>query len=182
MIKEYDLGLAWNPGTTKEVFEQIENEIYFRLNPHWIISSFENSMSSFVVEITDHETENSFVLNGSISFDESGYAQITGDGVDWNSIRFFQRGNVLHAEVDFKSDPPEETERRVVLWLRSVKEYLRLYVKRNINTYFFRVLMNRVILQMTPSQRKISLMLVRITLLELIVILIILVGWFFFIR
>ncbi len=41
--------------------------------------------------------------------------------------------------------------------------------------------MNRIILKMTPSQRKISLMLIRLTVVEIFVILLIVVGYVIFV-
>jgi hypothetical protein len=75
----------------------------------------------------------------------------------------------------------EDVERHVVLWLRSVKEYLRMYLTNSLNARVFRYIMNRVILKMTPSQRKISLMLIRLTVVEIFIILLIVVGYVVFV-
>lgn len=180
MNREYDLFLSWDTTKTTKIFSVINDELYFRLNPHWIIDSFVSSSGTYSVEITDHATEESFVLTGTISIDASGFPVISSDSRDWLSISLCEKNGSLHAGVTYTETPPEEVERLLVLWLRSIKEYLRLYATSTINTRFFRMLMNRVILKMTPSQRKISLMLIRITVLELLVILLIVVGWFFF--
>ena len=182
MNSQYDLSLPWEENRTQEIFSQIGQEFLFRLNPHWIINGFSSSEESFRAEITDHETEQSFVITGKYYLNEGGYPEISTDQHPWQLIKFVLKDGSLHAQVSYSSEPEEATERHVILWLRSVKEYLRLYTKNSINTRFFRLLMNRVVLQMTPSQRKISLMLVRITILELLVIVVILVGWFFFLK
>ena len=182
MRKEYDIYLPWVRAKDHDVFARVREEFIFRLNPHWIINSFSYSKESYVAEITDHETEQPNVLKGDYSIDPDGFPRISAEQNDWDSLKFFEKNGSLHAEVNFTEDPSEEVERQVVLWLRSVKEYLRLYTTNSINARFFRLVMNRVILQMTPSQRKISLMLIRITILELLAIVLILVGWFFFIR
>jgi len=182
MRKEYDIYLVWGRTKDRDVFARVKEEFLFRLNPHWIINSFSYSEESYLAEIKDHETDQASVLKGNYTLDPDGFPRITAQHSDWDSIRFFEKNGNLHAEVSYVEDPPEEVERQVVLWLRSVKEYLRLYTSNSINARFFRIIMNRIILQMTPSQRKISLMLIRITILELLVIVLILVGWFFFIR
>jgi len=182
MNKEYDLYLPWEESRTRDIFSRIREETIFRLNPHWIMNGFSASAESFRAEVTDHESEQSFIITGKFSLNEDGFAEISGDDPGWQSIHFFCRGGNLQARVCYGRDPEEEHERQVVLWLRSVKEYLRLCTQQTLYTRFFRVLMDRVILQMTPSQRKISLMLVRITILELLVIVVILVGWFFFLK
>lgn len=180
MNKEYDLFLPWDNTKSAEIFSAIDDELFFRLNPHWVIDSFSSSSGAYSVEITDHATDQSVALEGAVTQGSTGFPEISSDSDDWQAISFCERNGTLHAEVTYTDAPSEEVERQLVFWLRSIKEYLRLYATNTINTRFFRMLMNRVILKMTPSQRKISLMLIRITALELLVILVILVGWFVF--
>jgi hypothetical protein len=68
------------------------------------------------------------------------------------------------------------------LWLRGIREYLRLYLSNSPNTLFFRFLMNRVMLRMNPSQRKICIMIYKITVVEIILILVIIIGFVYFNR
>jgi len=82
---------------------------------------------------------------------------------------------------NLEEEPDEAVERLVVLWIRSIKEYLRMYLKNTLNTIFFRYIMNKIILKMTPSQRKISLMLIRLTVVEIFVILLIVIGYVIFV-
>ena len=180
MKKEYDLFLPWDNDKNTKIFSFITDELYFRLNPHWIINSFSSSTGNYSVEITDHATDLSFALKGTLTKKTSGFHEISSDSEEWNLISFYEKNGSLHAEVTYPNTPSEEVERQLVFWLRSIKEYLRLYTTKTINTLIFRYVMNRIILKMTPSQRKISLMLIRITMLEILVILIILVGWFVF--
>ena len=185
MNREYDLHLplkSKSKGRGDSFFPRIKEEYLFRLNPHWIVNDFSCSDSSYSVEIVDHETEVSRILTGLYSANAEGFPTISADGCEWQSIRFFLKNGSLHAEIIYQEEPEEEVERKMVLWLRAVKEYLRLYSEDTLYTRFFRMLMNRVILPMTPSQRKISLMLIRITILELLIIVVIIVGWFFFFR
>lgn len=182
MNKEYDLFLPWQKLSPGNLFPKFSDEYFFRLNPHWIITSFTLEDSSYTAKINDHETEEEFIIKGNITKDPAGFLTLTGDASIWRQITFFDKDGSLHAAVIYNDQPTEEEEKRIVLWLRSIKEYLRLYLKNSINSRFFRLLMHRVILQMTPSQRKISLMLIRITALELIAIIAILVGWFFIFR
>ncbi len=180
--RSYDLSISWDNRKTCAVFSSLSPERFFRLNPHWVINGFQVSEQSFTADITDHETEQSFTITGTYLCNSDGFTEMHTEDHLCTSISFCQKNDNLHADVLYSSEPDEEAERRIVLWLRSVKEYLRLYATDSLNTRFFRMLMNRVILQMTPSQRKISLMLVRITVLELLVILVILIGWFFFLK
>jgi len=182
MKKEYDLYLDWDSGTSAKAFTKIDKESLFRLNPHWIINSFESSEDSYIARITDHETERDSVLQGNITFNHTGLPCLAAQDTIWERITFGAKGGHLHAYVDYTEEPSAEEERRIVLWLRSIKEYVRLYTKTTLNTWVFRYIMNRIVLKMTPSQRKISLMLIRVTVLEMVAILLILVGWFFLFR
>lgn len=182
MQREYDLFLDFNTSDTEKVFGRISLESLFRLNPHWIIQSFTSSGENYEADLEDHESGEKIPLRGSYLRDEEGLPAIQAENNLWHAINFREKNGSLHAVVSYSEPPEEDQERQLVLWLRSIKEYLRLYSKSTLNTRFFRLLMNRVILPMTPSQRKISLMLTRITILEIVVILIILVGWFVFFR
>lgn len=182
MRKEYDIYLPWDEKENRDVFSQVKEEFLFRLNPHWRINTISVSTESFNAEIEDHETGTKTVLQGRISRDQNGFPLLSADSTTWQSVGFFVKNGSLHGEIVYEEAPSEELERQMVLWLRSIKEYLRLYATNSINTRLFRFLMNRVILQMNPSQRKISLMLIRLTILEVLLILSILVGWFFFFR
>jgi len=182
MQKEYDLFLPWESRKHNDILARIKPENFFRLNPHWVINSFTLAPETYSSEITDHESEQAKTLAGSYYINAEGFPVVSAENHDWQLLRFFEKDGSLHASVTYGEDPPEEVETLVVLWLRSIKEYLRLYTKSSINTRFFRFIMNRVILQMNPSQRKISLMLIRLTMLEILLIIALVVGWFFFFR
>lgn len=174
--------MDFNVNNVEKVFGRISLESLFRLNPHWIIQNFIFEGNSYEAELEDHESGDNFALRGSYLTDKDGMPAIGAENNFWQSIRFSEKDGSLHAVVTYSDTPEEDQERQLVLWLRSIKEYLRLFTKSTLNTRFFRLLMNRVIIPMTPSQRKISLMLIRLTILEIVVILIILVGWFVFFR
>lgn len=79
--------------------------------------------------------------------------------------------------MDGEPDPDDP----LLLWIRAIKEYIRIYLKRTPATLFFRLLMNKMILKMDPSQRKICLMMAKITAVELLVILLIVIAYAFFV-
>lgn len=183
--KSYDLDLEITKKCKQlNLGELLDAEKFLRLNPHWIIQSFESSGSDFIAEIKDHGTEEEFRLSGRIESENRDHYTVFFK--DWLCAQLIisRRDDRYSAEIAY-ADPEfeeeSEQERQVVLWLRSIKEYLRLYLKRTINTILFRTLMNRVILEMTPSQRKISLMLIRITVVELLVIVLIVIGYVYFV-
>ncbi len=179
MKKEYDLFLSWDNSKNEEIFSCIDNEAYFRLNPHWTITSLSSAENGYLIEIVDSVTGQAASMQTTVTRESAGFPVITADITFWESISFGERNGSLYAEVAYDAAPTDEVEKQIVFWLRSIKEYFRLYATNSINTRFFRMLMNRIILKMTPSQRKISLMLIRITILEVVVMVLILVGWFF---
>ncbi len=185
MKKEYDLALPVTGKTGRLVpLKLLSAEKLLRLNPHWIIKSVAGDNGGFTASVVDHETERSFELEGSLDADNS-LLHLSFSGVEFKDIKFLDKDQQVWVEVDYlandkndeNNEPEENTERHVVMWLRSIKEYFRLYQTNSVNTLFFRFLMNKVILPMTPSQRKISLMLVRITAVELAVILLIVAAY-----
>lgn len=185
MDKEYDLNLplrgkkkALNPG------QLLSAETILRLNPHWIVEDFGGEGEQLTADLRDHETGQPFQLTGSLSSDGPDSLVLTLSHDTFNEIRLFTRSEGFWARVTYGSgqeQPAEDIERHVVLWIRSIKEYLRMYLNNTPNAVVFRYIMNRITLKMTPSQRKISLMLIRITIVELFVILLIVIGYVIFV-
>ena len=185
MQKEYDLSL---PIQGKKLplclTDLLSVETFFRLNPHWIIENLVAENGAFTAALKDHESEKSFQLTGILSSLDTRTLEVAFDQGDYRKIRLFAKDGGFWATVIYSSDdkePDEAVERHIVLWIRSIKEYLRMYLKNTPNTIFFRYIMNRIILKMTPSQRKISLMLIRLTVVEIFVILLIVVGYVIFV-
>jgi hypothetical protein len=154
-----------------------------RLHPNWFISDFRQDGVSFTATIKDYVTEEEFPLSGSFVFndteDELLCIRLT-DKIDFR-ISFLCRNNMLNvkitsAEGEIDADDP------LLLWIRAIKEYIRIYLKRTPVTLFFRLLMNRMVLQMDPSQRKICLMIAKITAVEVLVIILIVIGYVFFVQ
>lgn len=185
MKKNYPLNLpvaatakSFSPG------QLIDAEKLLHLNPIWIVTELHTDKNTFDAEIRDHETEEEFTIKGrivagndkslTIDFSEGHYTSVT---ITPGNEKY--EATVTYSDPDFQDE--SDLERNTVMWLRSIQEYLRLYQKNSVNTLFFRVIMNRIVMKMTPSQRKISLMLLRITAVEVLVILIIVIGYVFFV-
>jgi hypothetical protein len=180
MEKNYDLHLS--PGQIEGAgfWRKISAEKFFRLNPHWNIRKFISEDKEFSMQGMDHGSGEPVVLSG--KYDSDNRLEVQVSDCYWNRIVISRLNDTISARVFYTREPSEDEERHVVLWLRSIKEYLRLYLKTTPVTLFFRIIMDRIILQMNPSQRKISLMLIRITIVELFVILLIIVGYVFFMK
>jgi len=177
---EIDLGLQLPP--CFELQSLFPKDRLLRLHPNWFISDFRQDAAAFTASIKDYVTEKEFPLSGSVIFDqtENELMCITLTGTINISIRFQNRGNSLHVQIA----SPEgrlDADDPLLLWIRAIREYLRCYVKTTPVTWFFRFVMNRMVLQMNPSQRKICLMLAKITIVEILVIIFIVVAYVIFV-
>lgn len=185
MKKEYDLNLPVSDKLKKILpGNLIDVEKLIRLNPLWIIQELQEESGHFHAKLKDYSTDIEFELHGSLDLNQPEELSVNFAEGDYGSITIslvenIYRGTVVYTNPDFEEE--SELERNTVMWLRSIQEYLRLYQKKTLNTIAFRYIMNRIVLTMTPSQRKICLMLLRITAVELVVILIIVIGYVYFV-
>lgn len=181
MEKEYELHLELADDQNNQFLAEILSfEKLIRLNPYWVIRDIDCREKKYSVQAEDHETNIPFSFSGELAAGRVEGVTISADSLDWLQVTLFKREGQLWAKVQFANDPPEIEEQKVVYWLRSIREYVRLYVTTNLWTRAHRYLMNRILLPMTPSQRKISLMLIRLSILEVVIILLIVVGYFYF--
>lgn len=181
MEKEYELHLELGDDQNNEFLTEILSfEKLLRLNPYWVIKDIETTVNGFTVQAEDHETNAPFSFSGDFSGGSVEGVSLRVDSLDWQKITLFERSGELLAHVIFDGEQAEIEEQKVVYWLRSIREYIRLYVTTNLWTKAHRYLMNKVLLPMTPSQRKISLMMIRLSILEIVIILVIVVGYFYF--
>lgn len=187
MEKEYDLALDISRKKGMLDFSSIlDEEKLLRLHPHWFVNDLTTENHYATAQLKDHATDEIFFLSFSLVFDGDATMTLVFEGNALQKIAFFKQNGHLHARV-ISEDSEEKAHQAVAkyqidLWLRGIREYVRLYMTTTINTLFFRFIMNRVILTMNPSQRKICLMIFRFTLLEVFVILLIVIGYFVFIQ
>ncbi|MBU1419200.1 MAG: hypothetical protein KKD01_16300 [Proteobacteria bacterium] len=178
--QEVDLGLQLPANFDLQTL--FPNDRLLRLHPNWFVSDFHRDDGVFTALLKDYVTEEEFPASGSFVFN--------GNEDELLSIKLANPFNVTVAFVSsdcrlkvriFSADEVIDASDPLLLWIRSIKEYIRIYVKRTPVTLFFRFLMNRMMLQMDPSQRKICLMIAKITAVELLVIVLLVVGYVFFV-
>ncbi len=181
MTTSIDLALQISPSAVSHFSEVISAERLIRLHPHWHIEKLRQDGNDMTARLKDHATDTLFDLSFELKFTAPHEFSISCKGGPAESILFFAKNSRLHVSFTPHGDrlTPEE-EQDLTLWIQSIRQYLRLYVKTTPYTRFFRGLMNKAILKMNPSQRKICLMLYRFTLLEIVVILLIVIGYFAF--
>ena len=184
--REVDMGLEIPAGFSIAPF--FPGDRILHLHPNWFILEFSQGLSQdldqegqgFTAQLQDYDTEEKFTLTGKINFDgpENMLIDITLlEGFD-TRITFIVKDKRLHVRIQ----SPEELnpEDPLLPWIKAIREYMRLYLKTTLGTLFWRPVMNRMVLTMNPSQRKICLMLIRFTFLEILVILLIVIGYFIF--
>lgn len=177
--EEVDLGLHLPEGLS--LSSLFPEDRLLRLHPNWFVSGFRQNGPAFTADIKDYVTENTFRLSGRVRYPANPgiHLDICLAAPVQVHIRFFSRNGTLAvravSENTIKADDP------LLLWIRAIREYLRIYARKTPVTLFFRVVMNRMVLAMNPSQRKICLMIARFTILEIFVILLIVIGYVIFV-
>ncbi len=168
----------------------LDEEKLLRLHPHWFVEELEPQDTYIQASLRDYDTENEFALG--LRLDCSSPPENSADCEVVFSIQLFQYGvkeivfyvdggSTTRVRISYVDDTPQQQlVDDVLLWVRGIQEYLRLYISATPRTLFFRVLMNRMVLQMNPSQRKICLMIARFTVVEIVVILAIVLGYVIF--
>lgn len=178
MSNKIDLALPVAPDTPVRFADFMDAEKLVRLHPHWHILDLEMEGSRTKARLRDHATEKAFELDFSLAFPDDHEMQITCQNGPVQSIRFYVDQARLHLTYHpHEGQLTPEKEQDLTLWLQSIRQYMRLYLKATPFTRFFRMVMNRALLKMNPSQRKICLMLYRFTVLEIVVILLVVVGY-----
>lgn len=167
-----------------------ENKL-LHLHPHWFVDQAERRDNGLFATLRDYATEREFSLGLHLDHsaaqddpeDSTIFMRVTLFDFNIRELLFFSTGNQTRLRIRYTGESPDDQlEQDILLWTRAIQEYLRLYTATTPRTLFFRLLMNKALLQMNPSQRKISIMLTKITVIELVVILILVMGYAYFIK
>ncbi|MEA3547219.1 MAG: hypothetical protein U9R66_06110 [Thermodesulfobacteriota bacterium] len=179
--KEFDLGLQLSADFDLQPL--FPHDRLLRLHPHWFVTDFKADGSSFSVDIKDYATEEEFFLTGLVVYPDASpeLLRIELSGGLERKIIFLIRDGKLKVQVVSMEGEVVDNE-TFLLWIRGIREYIRIYLKRTPATLFARLLLNRMVLQMNPSQRKICMMIAKITVVEVLVIVLIVVGYVFFVQ
>lgn len=183
MQKEYPLNLhVPEKGHTGNHLQCLDFKTFLHLNPNWEILNQELKGDAYTLFIKEYESEEEYSYTGTFIHTSPKSVEFTLDSGDISSITIRIRNRSFICDVAYRTNQVnDEHEAQVVFWLRAIQQYIRLYLKNTPYNLFYRLLMNKMILDMTPSQRKISLMIYRFTLVEILVLFIIIVGYVFFV-
>lgn len=192
MEKIYDLKISAARTKELDLSTILDAKKLLHLHPHWFVDECKERDNGIFASLKDYETEDEFQLGLRLDFDSSSVKKVSGSQTvlritlfDFlvNEILFFTSQDKMQVRIRGEEETIDgEIEQSIYLWIRGIQEYIRLYTSNRPTVLFFRLIMNRMILQMNPSQRKICIMLTKITLVELLVIVVIVVGYFFFVQ
>lgn len=172
-----ETNLPWNVS----FWDNLTEKTLMRLNPHWHIEK--NTESGFPVEDVLVESEfNTLPMltsNGDTfkaTFKEIGLtlmARKCEDGAN-TALSFSMDSN---RSSNFST---EDAARTMQYWLPSIREYYRLHESNTFKLRAWRFFMDKVMLTMNPTQRRISGFMFKLTVLECLLIVILGVGWFYY--
>jgi hypothetical protein len=175
-------GLAWNPA----FWQDLAGERLMRLNPHWHIEAEEGSEPEDPRRaVEDILVEKAFATTPKLSFDgqlfQARFSEIgltlMARSLEGGAGTALSYSYSPVADSDFTATNADKTMR---YWLPSVREYYRLYQKDTINYRLWRLFMNRVMLTMNPGQRRTCGFMLKVTVLEIVLIVALIVGWHYF--
>lgn len=179
MTYKRDLGLPVSPRL--DLSRLFDGEKLLRLHPHWYLKACSEKEGMTRARLQDHATEDVFSLSFRLSFPDRTSMVLDFHSGPFEQISIHPETGVLRVAATAPGgELSADEEESLDLWLHSFHHYLRLYLSNTPNRLFFRFFLNQVLLKMNPSQRKISLMIIRFTLLEIVVILIIVIGYIIF--
>ncbi|BDQ35486.1 hypothetical protein [Pseudodesulfovibrio portus] len=172
-----ETNLAWNP----DFWDSLRNMTLMRLNPHWHMDKF--SDGTYPVE--DVLVESEFNVAPRLSRDGGTFTAAFPEIGLTLSARSCDKGT--NTAVSFAITPArgasftvEDAQRTMQYWLPSLREYYRLYESDSLKHRTWRFFMNKILLTMNPTQRRICGFMFKLTVLECLLILILGVGWFYY--
>ncbi|WP_245577132.1 hypothetical protein [Maridesulfovibrio zosterae] len=172
-----DTNLNWNP----QFWKSIKAKTLMRLNPHWHIDK--NTDSGTPVE--DLLVNKKFISHPELAFTGNTFNAFFPETGLRISARMKDGGNNTALSYDFSQIKDVEftqtdAEETIKYWLPSLREYYRLHESNSFKHKFWRFFMDKIMLTMNPAQRRICSFMFKLTVLEVILITALLIGWNFY--
>ncbi|MEW6348770.1 MAG: hypothetical protein AB1646_06880 [Thermodesulfobacteriota bacterium] len=181
----------------EQVFEALcRIERVFRLNPHWTIRNWSASPSDrlaqgsvVAVDIEDYATSENLSIRATCRICEPpSRLELAYEGSRKLSTVFLvsevHGGSRLTVEETYsdEEDPANFTwhKDQLEFWVRSLSAYLRLLGTRGWKAWLYQRFMDRFWIPASPSGRRISIVVFKISIVELVLILAIIVMWALF--
>lgn len=179
-------------------FDQLcEMETVFRLNPHWTIKSFSLSSGSrlelgsrLAVELEDYAKNTKYSLKATCTeFDQnSGWVLEYSDGKKLSTSLFIGDSNessritLEEIYVDEESENILWHQQQLEFWLRSIAAYLVLLSRKGPRASLTRWFMRKFWIPASPSGRSVSILILKLSLVEFALIVAIIVMWALFMQ
>lgn len=184
------INLSVSEATAFKVLSDLNTTL--RLSPYWSLkelkslsdgivkkgSRYEAIIEYYEKELTEiHELEvNAFLQDKRISFKvKNGVLREINFTIEKNS-------DGIQLTLQFLIDSEDAailkgTQTELVFLLRSISEYLKLADGKNLWRRFFKWFMDRIWLKLTLSERKIAIIIIKISILEFILLLVLIIIW-----
>lgn len=193
-VKRTSRDISLPPDAVFSIISNIERTL--RLNPHWTIKNFQPSKSTGVetgtsvsFDLEDYGSGKSFSVQATCEqIKKPQEMRIAYSG--WNKILtvFFigqiDNGSRLTVEETYTEDEPDENfewhNTQLTYWVRSISAYLHLCGRTGFRDRANRFFMDWLWIPATPSGRRISIILLKISIVELVIIIAIIVMWSIF--
>ncbi|WP_319467336.1 hypothetical protein [uncultured Pseudodesulfovibrio sp.] len=171
-----ETSLRWNP----TFWNKIRSKTLMRLNPHWHVDK--DKGSGFPVE--DVLVESEFKTYPTMEFEgETFKVNFPEIGLSLSARTCEDGKNTALSFSKEKNDSAftaEDAARTMQYWLPSLREYYRLHESNSLKHRCWRFFMDKVMLTMNPTQRRICGFMFKLTVLECLLIVILGVGWFYY--
>ena len=138
MEENYSLELPFNTDAQDlRVDALLAGETLLRLHPHWFVETFSQIEDEITADLRDYASNESFRLRYRVDADAAGLPLLVFHEGPLQEICFNLQAGVLHARVvsDQNLALLEETF-GLGIWLRGIREYIRLYLSNTLNTLF----------------------------------------------
>lgn len=172
-----ETNLVWN----ENFWKKLNSKTLMRLNPHWHVEK--DKGHGFPVEDVLVETE--FTTYPKLTAEQNTFSAYFPEIGLTIAARSCDDGTNTAVRFTMDKDAPtsftnEDAARTMQYWLPSLREYYRLHESNSFKHRCWRFFMDKVMLTMNPSQRRISGFMFKLTILECLLIVILGVGWFYY--
>jgi hypothetical protein len=156
-----------------------DGDALFRLNPEWEVLSCDAGNLKVRYERSEEEAE--YCRHASAEFSPTG-GELVLDGVPERRIRIaLAEIDASHTRIDWREDfdAPVEDARRAELnlWFDAALGYLTIAARPDRRGRFMRWLLDRIWLKMSPTGRRVGLLIVGMEALALLLFVAVLIGY-----
>lgn len=179
-MSEYRFGRCVRVAAPVELVRQffIDGEAWFRLNPEWEVLTIGDDSLKVRYERSEVEAEYCRPASADFSGSGNGYA-LAGEPPRTIRLNWIAE-DLQHSRIDWAEDFPETIEdaRRAELnlWVDAAAGYLAIAARRDRRGRLLRWFLDRIWLKMSPTGRRVGLLIIGMEALALLLFIAILIG------